>query len=217
MNQGVLQTSFGIGSQYLIVPSIIGNFAFAMGVPLGHILTHKFGFKRNYLFFTMLFLIGSILGLLSFDLVSLSIAKIIQSFSTGVLFFTLLPKLFVNFPRRYRNVFLLMIVVGLFGDNALGGLSGSLSLELDKWHWLFGVNIISAILCLVIGYFLLTKEEYFEKTDVHISKPMITMLVFSAVALAFPMSLLTQKRLEFTFSLASVAFSDIFYCEFYFV
>ncbi len=30
-----------------------------------------------------------------------------------------------------------MVIVGLFGSNALGGLSGSLSLELDRWHWLF--------------------------------------------------------------------------------
>lgn len=87
LNQGILQTSFGIGSQYLIIPSVIGNFAFALGVPLGHTLTHKFGFKRNYLFFVFLFLIGSIIGLFSFDLVVLSIAKAIQGFSTGVFFF----------------------------------------------------------------------------------------------------------------------------------
>lgn len=193
LNQGILQTSFGIGSQYLIIPSVIGNFAFALGVPLGHTLTHKFGFKRNYLYFVFLFLIGSIIGLFSFDLVILSIAKAIQSFSTGVLFFTLLPKLFVNFPRRYRNVFLFMVIVGLFGANALGGLSGSLSLELDKWQWVFIVNIISAILCLIIGYFLLTKEEHHQTSDIHISKPMITTLILGTLVLLFPMSVLTQK------------------------
>lgn len=48
LNQGILQTSFGIGSQYLIIPSVIANFAFALGVPLGHTLTHKFGFRRNF-------------------------------------------------------------------------------------------------------------------------------------------------------------------------
>lgn len=104
-----------------------------------------------------IFLIGSILGLLSFNLIILSIAKMIQSFSSGVLFFTLLPKLFLNFPKQYRNVFLLMVIVGLFGSNALGGLSGSLSLELDRWHWIFVVNIISAILCLILGNVILRK------------------------------------------------------------
>lgn len=138
-------------------PSVLANFTFALGIPLGHTLTHKYGFKRNYLCFVFIFLIGSILGLLSFNLIILSIAKMIQSFSSGVLFFTLLPKLFLNFPKQYRNVFLLMVIVGLFGSNALGGLSGSLSLELDRWHWIFVVNIISAILCLILGNVILRK------------------------------------------------------------
>lgn len=193
LNQGILQTSFGVGSQYLIIPSVIGNFAFAMGIPLGHTFTHKLGFKRNYLFFVVLFFIGSIIGLLSFNLIILSIAKAIQGFSTGVLFFTLLPKLFLNFPRRFRNVFLLMIIVGLFGANALGGLSGSLSLELDKWHWIFIVNIISAILCFIIGQLFLTKNEHYHTSDIRINWVTIAMLFLSTLFLIMPMSILTQK------------------------
>ena len=143
LNQGILQTSFGTGSQYLIIPSVIANFAFAFGIPLGHVFTHRLGFKKNYLLFVSFFLIGSIIGLISQDLIVLSIAKIIQSVSTGVLFFTLLPQLFRNFPRRFRNVFLLFVIVGLFGANALGGLSGSVSLELDSWHWVFAQTCVS--------------------------------------------------------------------------
>lgn len=52
-----------------------------------------------------------------------------------------------------------MVIVGLFGANALGGLSGSLSLELDRWHWIFIINIISAILCLILGSIFLTKKN----------------------------------------------------------
>lgn len=193
LNQGILQTSFGIGSQYLIIPSVLANFTFALGIPLGHTLTHKYGFKRNYLCFVFIFLIGSILGLLSFNLIILSIAKMIQSFSSGVLFFTLLPKLFLNFPKQYRNVFLLMVIVGLFGSNALGGLSGSLSLELDRWHWIFVVNIISAILCLILGNVILRKDEYHQTSDIHISRSMMITLVLSTISLMIPMSLLTQK------------------------
>ena len=55
LNQGILQTSFGIGSQYLIIPSVLANFTFALGIPLGHTLTHKYGFKRNYLCFVCLY------------------------------------------------------------------------------------------------------------------------------------------------------------------
>lgn len=31
LNQGILQTSFGIDSQYLIIPSVLANFTFALG------------------------------------------------------------------------------------------------------------------------------------------------------------------------------------------
>ncbi len=139
----------------------------------------------------------------------------IQSFSSGVLFFTLLPKLFLNFPKQYRNVFLLMVIVGLFGSNALGGLSGSLSLELDRWHWIFVVNIISAILCLILGNVILRKNEYHQTSDIHISRSMMITLVLSTISLMIPMSLLTQKRLPFIMGVADTLNCNIFYCKFY--
>ena len=81
-----------------------------------------------------------------------------------------------------------MVIVGLFGSNALG----SLSLELDRWHWIFVVNIISAILCLILGNVIL-KNEYHQTSDIHISRSMMITLVLSTISLMIPMSLLTQK------------------------
>ncbi|HDN3454971.1 TPA: MFS transporter [Staphylococcus aureus] len=186
LNQGLIQSAFGIGSRYIAYPSVIGNFVFALGVPLGHTFTHRFGFKKNYTIFVAVFLIGSLVGLLSFDIISLTIAKTLQGFSAGVLFFTLLPKLFIKFPARFRNVFLLMIVIGLFGANALGGLAGSLSLELDKWHWVFIVNILSSTLCLLLGNFLFDKHEYTHYEKFKIDIPTIAVLVASTIFILIP-------------------------------
>ncbi len=132
LNQGLYHYALGIHSDLLIIPAIMGNFAFAFGVPLGHLLVHKFGFRKNFILFSFIFLIGSIIGFLSFGIVSLSISKVIQGFSTGVLFFTMLPKTFHVFPKRFKNVFLFMVIVGLFGANALGGLTGSITLFYDQ-------------------------------------------------------------------------------------
>ncbi|MBF2756164.1 MULTISPECIES: MFS transporter [Staphylococcus] len=186
LNQGLIQSAFGIGSKYIVYPSIIGNFVFAMGVPLGHTFTHRFGFKRNYIVFVTIFLIGSLVGLISFDIISLTIAKVLQGFSAGVLFFTLLPKLFIKFPVRFRNVFLFMIVIGLFGANALGGLTGGLSLELDKWHWVFIVNVISSVLCLLLGSALFNKKEYTQYEKIPISLPTIVTLMLSTLFILIP-------------------------------
>lgn len=67
----------------------------------------------------------------SFDLIILSIAKRVTKFKYRRLILHTFTKTLSQFPKQYRNVFLLMVIVGLFGANALGGLSGSLSLELD--------------------------------------------------------------------------------------
>ncbi|HCQ3504872.1 TPA: MFS transporter [Staphylococcus aureus] len=198
LNQGILQTSFGIGSKQLIIPSIIGNFMFALGVPFGHIFAHKFGTKKIALFFLFSFFIGSIIGILSFDIFSLSLAKIIQGFSTGILFFTLLPKLFLSFPKRFKNVFLLIVIIGLFGANALGGVSGSLSLELDKWKWIFIINIISSLLCFILGVFFIEDDKgTVSRFDKFNYLPML-FLIFSTIFLTLPMIMITQKsRLDF--------------------
>lgn len=54
-----------------------------------------------------------------------------------------------------------MVIVGLFGLNVFGGLFGSLLLELDCWYWIFVVNIIFVILCLILGNVILRKNEYY--------------------------------------------------------
>ena len=69
-----------------------------------------------------------------------------------------------------------MVIVGLFGSNALGGLSGSLSLELDRWHWIFVVNIIRDIM-LNSRQRHIKKNEYHQTSDIHISRSM--MITFS--------------------------------------
>ena len=106
-----------------------------------------------------------------------------------------------------------MVIVGLFGANALGGLSGSLSLELDRWHWIFIINIISAILCLILGSIFLTKEEYQHSEPIHISRPMIISLVLSTIALTLPMGMLTQKGYGSLWS-AYPNYSNFIHCKF---
>lgn len=210
LNQGLLQTAFGLGSKQLIIPSIIGNFSFALGIPLGHVFTHKLGTKKTFIFFTSCFLVGSIIGIVSFDIYSLSISKTIQGFSTGILFFTLLPKLFQAFPKRYKNVFLLLVIVGLFGANALGGISGSYSLELDRWKWIFVINIVSSILCLILGpRFLNNADKAPEKEEKGIPWH-IVFLVLTTITISVPMIMLTQQShitfLSYIFLLIAVLF-----------
>ncbi|MGX0379149.1 MFS transporter, DHA2 family, multidrug resistance protein [Staphylococcus auricularis] len=210
LNQGVIQTSFGIGSKDLVIPAIIGNFAFAAGTPLGHTFSHRLSFKRSYMLFISLFLLGSVIGLISFNLPVITIAKTIQGFSSGVLFFILLPKLFKSFPKRFRNIFLFMIIVGMFGANALGGLSGSFSVELNEWKWIFLTNVIASILCLILGAFYLKRQEYYVKETHLVDWAVIVHSSIGIIAMTIPMVILVHNGLSTIWFWISIAFAVIY-------
>lgn len=184
LNQGLIQSSFDLESKYLIVPAVLANFAFAFGVPFGHLFTHRLSFKKNYILFIAIFLVASILCASTNNIYLLTIGKCIQGLSTGVLFFTTLPQAWHIFPKRYKNVFLFMIIVGLFGANALGGVSGSFSIETEEWRWLYYVNIASAIICILIALFALKDDHHVETKPYPYDLPEVIVLAIFATTLA---------------------------------
>lgn len=70
------------------------------------------------------------------------------------------------------------------------------------------------MLCLLLGYFLLTKEEYLRKTETYISKSVITLLILSTLAIAFPMSILTHAGWESVLVWAPLLLAVLFIINF---
>jgi MFS transporter, DHA2 family, multidrug resistance protein len=193
LNQGVIQNGFQLSSNALLLPSTLSNLAFALGVPLGPVLTRKFGLRRNYLLFTFIFLCGSILAAMSPEITTLIIGRVVQGLSSGFLFLTILPVSLKSFPNKIRNTFLLMIITGLFGATALGALFGSLSLLTDAWRWLFILNVVAAVLCLVVGFFGLPKHEEEGHDHAPVDKTGVFLLSLLIFVLAFPLCNLMEK------------------------
>jgi MFS transporter, DHA2 family, multidrug resistance protein len=193
LNQGIIQNGLQLSSNDLLLPSTLSNLAFVLGVPLGPVLTRKFGLRRNYLTFIFIFLCGSIISAISPELVILIIGRIVQGLSAGMLFLTILPVSLKSFPNKIRNMFLFMIITGLFGASALGALFGSLSLNADSWRWLFLLNVLASLLCLVIGYFGLPKNEVHEHDHTPVDKTGVFLLSLIMIVLAFPLCNLLQK------------------------
>ncbi|MCU7557486.1 MFS transporter [Macrococcus capreoli] len=182
LNQGLIQSTFDLDSKYLIIPAVLTNFAFAFGIPFGHIFTHRLSFKKNYILFTAIFLIASIFCASTNNIYILTIGKTIQGLSTGVLFFTTLPQAYHVFPAKYKNVFLFMVIVGLFGANALGGVSGSYSIETEEWRWLYYVNIASAILCILIASVAFKDDHHIEtKHHPYDTKEVVALTIFAVI------------------------------------
>ncbi len=62
VNQVLIQNRFDASTQSLLLPSIISNLAFGLGVPIGPMLTKKYGVRKAYLTFVLVFLAGSIIN-----------------------------------------------------------------------------------------------------------------------------------------------------------
>ncbi|MBT2654656.1 MFS transporter [Bacillus sp. ISL-18] len=193
LNQGIIQNGLGLGSNHLLIPSTLSNLAFALGVPLGPVLTRKFGLRKNYLTFVFIFLCGSIISVLSPGLIILIVGRIIQGLSAGMLFLTILPVSLRSFPNAIRNTFLFMVITGLFGSSAIGALFGSISLRADAWRWLFVLNVIASVCCLIIGFFGLPKHEEPVHDHSPVDKTGVFLLSLLMIVLAFPLCNLLEK------------------------
>ncbi|HSU80424.1 MAG TPA: MFS transporter [Candidatus Angelobacter sp.] len=195
VSQGIVQTGLNISSRNLLTPSIISNLAFSLGVPLGPVFSRKLGLRKNYLTFIFVFLCGSVIGSMSFNLVFFSLGRVIQGLSAGFLFLTILPVSLRSFPNKIRNTFLLMVIIGLFGASAVGAFFGSISLSVDAWRWLFYLSVLSSILCLIVGFLGLPKHDEHANPSHPINFKAMAILVLAYVVLAFPLCQLIDKGL----------------------
>jgi DHA2 family multidrug resistance protein len=193
LSQGIVQNGLNISSRNLLIPSIISNLAFSLGVPLGPVFSRKLGLRKNYLTFIFIFLCGSIIGSISENLVFLSVGRVIQGLSAGFLFLTILPVSLRSFPNKIRNTFLFMVITGLFGASAVGAFFGSISLSLDAWRWLFYLSILSSILCLIVGFLGLPRHDEHANPSHAIPFNSLTILVLAYIVLAFPLCNLVDK------------------------
>ncbi|MFY4774636.1 MFS transporter [Metabacillus sp. RGM 3146] len=195
LNQLVIQNGFTASNNGMLMPSILSNLAFAFGVPLGPVLSRKFGLKYTYMSFVFLFFIGSVINFLSPDLTIFVIGRIIQGLSAGMVFLTILPQSLRSFPNKIRNTFLIMAIGGLFGSSAFGAFSGAISLSVDSWRWLFLVSMFTSILCLIVGALLLPSDNTQELDKRKIDKLGLGLLALITVLFAFP--LLNLQNLGF--------------------
>lgn len=186
LNQVVIQNGLHLTTGDMRMPSIFSNLAFALGVPLGRVLSRRFGIRNSYLAFIFVFLYGSLIDAFSAGLISLIVGRVIQGLSAGMLFLTILPVKLVSFPNKFRHLFLFFVITGLFGASALGAVFGSLSLSADTWRWVFILNICSPILCLVIGFLTLPKQASAQRVNHSIDKTGVFLLSLLMIVLAVP-------------------------------
>lgn len=193
VGQSVIQNGLHLSAHEMLIPSSLSSLAFALGIPLGRIFSKKYGLRNIYLSLVFVFLCGTIIDALSYNLTTLIIGRLIQGFSAGMLFLAILPAKFLSFPNHLRQFFLFSVVVGLFGASAIGAIFGTISLSTDAWRWLYIINIFCSVLCLCVGFVTLPKQEAEKKEITAINRNGLFLLGLLTVALAFPILNLQEK------------------------
>lgn len=149
--QAIIQNSFSSSTYSTMVISIISNLAFAVFIPLGPIISRKFGLRFSFYISQIISAITFLVSTISSNTIVLAFSRTIEGALTGTQLMVLIPLLFITYPAERRNQVLGILLSVLFGSVSLGAILGSLSQEYDAWRWLFLVCALSGMIAILVG------------------------------------------------------------------
>ncbi|MDQ0254161.1 EmrB/QacA subfamily drug resistance transporter [Evansella vedderi] len=165
---------------------VITIFMVTMGItmPITGYLGDKFGKKQLYMVGLGLFIIGSILGAISWDLPSLILFRGLQGIGGGMMMPTSMALIFEVFPRKERG-----LATGIYGIAAMmaptiGPTLGGFIIELGTWQWLFLCNIPTGVLGLLFSWIYLKQTAKVEGISFDLSGFVTVTLGVGSILLA---------------------------------
>ncbi|MEV4846015.1 DHA2 family efflux MFS transporter permease subunit [Micromonospora matsumotoense] len=133
--------------------------AVAVAIPLAGWSVARFGAKRVWLTALTLFLVGSALCALAWDVSSLIAFRVLQGFAGGLLEPIMLTVVATAAgPGRMGRVMGLISIPITLGP-VLGPIIGGLILQNLTWQWIFLVNVPIALLAIVLALVVLKDER----------------------------------------------------------
>ena len=126
--------------------------ALAMAVPITGWASARFGAKRMWLVALTLFLIGSVLCGLAWDIGSLIAFRVVQGIGGGLML-PILQTLLLRAAngRRIGRLMAVITLPAMIGP-ILGPVVGGLLLGHLDWRWIFGVNIPVCAVAIVLAW-----------------------------------------------------------------
>lgn len=137
--------------------------AMAMAVPISGWAINRFGGKRLYQFSLALFLLGSMLSSLSWNISSFIGFRLLQGIGAGLLMPTM-TNMLVNISGG-RNLGRMASIVSLpmLLAPILGPVLGGIIVNSLGWRWIFYVNIPVTIIALFLVWLGIPKDSSFDK------------------------------------------------------
>ena len=148
-----------------VVQWVTTAYVLAMGVtvPISGWATKRFGCKRSYVFSLALFLVGSVCSMLSWNIDSLIIFRVLQGAGAGILMPALQTELVqLSGGRNLGRIMSFVSIPALLGP-ILGPVAGGLIVSNASWRAIFWVNIPICIVALPLALWGLPKDKLSER------------------------------------------------------
>ncbi|MCK9171269.1 MAG: multidrug efflux MFS transporter [Treponema sp.] len=144
---------------------ITTGYVLAMGlaVPISGWATKRFGCKKTYIFSLVLFLIGSVCTMLSWNIESLIAFRIIQGAGAGLMMPTLQTELVqVSGGHNLGRIMSIISIPGLLGP-ILGPVLGGIIVSRASWRAIFWINIPICIAAVPLSVWGIPSDKTPEK------------------------------------------------------
>jgi EmrB/QacA subfamily drug resistance transporter len=130
----------------------------AMFIPISGWLGDRFGTKRVFLSALTIFLAGSLLSGLAWDVESLIGFRVLQGIGGGMLTPVGMTMLFRAFPPAERAAASAVLTVPITVAPALGPILGGYLVDYQDWRWIFFINIPFGLVALTASWLVLREE-----------------------------------------------------------
>jgi EmrB/QacA subfamily drug resistance transporter len=144
---------------------ITTGYVLAMGlaVPISGWATKRFGGKRSYIFSLAIFLIGSVCSMLSWNIGSMVVFRVIQGIGAGLMMPTLQTVLVqVAGGRNLGQIMSIVSIPALLGP-ILGPVLGGIIVSSLSWRAIFWVNIPICIVAIPLAMWGIPADKLVEK------------------------------------------------------
>lgn len=172
----VLMMEFGIeagAAQWLITAFML---TMAVVIPMTGFIMQRFTLRSIYIFAMSMFLVGTILAVVSPSFFVLLVARVIQASGTALIMPLLMTSVMRLVPIERRGQVFGNVILVIAVAPALGPTFSGVVLEMLSWRWIFGLMIPLVLLALFFG--ALQVRNFEEPTRPYLDVPSV---VLSAV------------------------------------
>lgn len=135
--------------------STIYMLAMGVVVPLSGWLGDKIGYKRLYMATLAIFVMGSLLCGISWDLNSLIFFRVLQAIGGGMIMPTMMAMIYSIVPRDKIGSGMAIFGISLMVGPALGPTIGGYLVEYVNWRWIFTINLPIGIVGILLAWIVL--------------------------------------------------------------